>query len=112
MLLATLAQWRRGLHIQGREGPREDFDDVPHRVQRFGKGEVIFHLMEPQTGLASYWRGESRHKKPFPNGIQMNVSRPSLHRELRRLESAGTIAYHPPTIEIHNAVELRDVLGR
>ena len=30
----------------------------------------------------------------------MNVSRPSLHRELRKLEEAGIIAYVPPMITI------------
>ena len=32
--------------------------------------------------------------------MMMNVSRPSLHRELKRLESEGVLSYHPPVIEI------------
>jgi Mn-dependent DtxR family transcriptional regulator len=32
--------------------------------------------------------------------MMMNVSRPSLHRELKRLDTEGVIAYLPPVIEI------------
>lgn len=42
----------------------------------------------------------------------MNVSRPSLHRELRRMEKEGIIAYTPPTVTINNADALQDVLSR
>ena len=41
----------------------------------------------------------------------MNVSRPSLHRELKRLESTGSITYSPPLIEILDAEALQDVLS-
>ncbi len=41
----------------------------------------------------------------------MNVSRTSLHRELRKLEAEGAIAYRPPTIEIRDMATLRDVLS-
>ena len=40
----------------------------------------------------------------------MNVSRSSLHRELKKLEEAGLIACHPPTIEILDPEELQKVL--
>ena len=30
----------------------------------------------------------------------MNVSRPSLHRELKRLEDTGILAYHLPTVSL------------
>jgi CRP-like cAMP-binding protein len=41
----------------------------------------------------------------------MNVSRPSLHRELKKLEGDGIITYAPPAIEILNAEALQDVLS-
>ena len=42
----------------------------------------------------------------------MNVSRPSLHRELKRLESEQIVSYSPPTIGILNQQALQDVLSR
>ena len=42
----------------------------------------------------------------------MNVSRPSLHRELRKLEEAGIIAYVPPVITIIDVDALQDVLSK
>lgn len=42
----------------------------------------------------------------------MNVSRPSLHRELKRLESENTISYSPPIIKILNQEALQDVLSQ
>ena len=41
----------------------------------------------------------------------MNVSRPSLHRELKRLASAGIIACSPLYIEILDPVALQNVLN-
>ena len=42
----------------------------------------------------------------------MNVSRPSLHRELKRLESEKIISYAPPSIEILNQEALLEVLSQ
>lgn len=42
----------------------------------------------------------------------MNVSRSSLHRELKKMETAGMITYDPPTIEIHDPESLQHVLSR
>ena len=42
----------------------------------------------------------------------MNVSRSSLHRELKKLEDDGIIAYTPPMVEIHDEAALQDVLGK
>ena len=42
----------------------------------------------------------------------MNVSRPSLHRELKKLEAEGMISYLPPTIIITDYDKLQDVLSR
>ena len=42
----------------------------------------------------------------------MNVSRPSLHRELRKLEEAGIITYTPHMITIIDREALQDVLSK
>ena len=42
----------------------------------------------------------------------MNVSRPSLHRELRKLEESGIITYAPPMITIIGTDALQDVLSQ
>lgn len=43
--------------------------------------------------------------------MMMNVSRPSLHRELKRLESEGMIAYQPPVIELLDREEVERILS-
>ena len=43
--------------------------------------------------------------------MSMNVSRPSLHRELRKLEAQGIISYKPPVIKINDFEALEEVLG-
>ena len=42
----------------------------------------------------------------------MNVSRTSLHRELKKMEEEGLISYSHPQIRILNHAALQDVLGR
>ena len=42
----------------------------------------------------------------------MNVSRSSLHRELKKLETDGLISFAPPVIEIHDFEALQNVLSR
>jgi CRP-like cAMP-binding protein len=42
----------------------------------------------------------------------MNVSRPSLHRELKKLESEGILVYSSPTIEILDKDALQNVLSQ
>ena len=42
----------------------------------------------------------------------MNVSRSSLHRELKKLETDGIITYEPPTIEILDPAALQNVLSK
>lgn len=42
----------------------------------------------------------------------MNVSRSSLHRELKKLETDGLISYAPPVIEIHDPEALQNVLSK
>ncbi len=43
--------------------------------------------------------------------MMMNVSRPSLHRELKNLELRGIVSYTPPVILIKDAVKLQEILG-
>ena len=43
--------------------------------------------------------------------MMMNVSRPSLHRELKRLESEGVVSYQPPVIEILDREGLQNILS-
>ena len=42
----------------------------------------------------------------------MNVSRSSLHRELKKLEAEGIISYDPPTVKIHDPERLQNVLSK
>ena len=42
----------------------------------------------------------------------MNVSRSSLHRELKKLEADGILSYAPPTIEILDSDALQNVLSK
>ena len=42
----------------------------------------------------------------------MNVSRSSLHRELKKLEAEGIISYDPPTVKIHDPERLQGVLSK
>ena len=43
--------------------------------------------------------------------MMMNVSRPSLHRELKNLELRNIISYEPPAILIRDAEKLQQILG-
>ena len=60
-----------------------------------------------QTGKSQVQIPESVSKW----AMMMNVSRPSLHRELKRLELQGVISYKPPLIEICDPERLRQVLS-
>ena len=61
-------------------------------ARRTGKGTVRI------PGSVSNW------------SMRMNVSRPSLHRELKKLENRGVIAYRPPLIRILDDQALYDLL--
>lgn len=61
-----------------------------------------------QSGEASVRIPESVSKW----AMLMNVSRPSLHRELKRLESENIITYSPPIIRILNQDALQIVLSQ
>ena len=64
-------------------------------------------IRERQTGKNQIEIPESVSKW----AMMMNVSRPSLHRELKRLESEGMIAYQPPVIEIIDREGLERILS-
>ena len=54
---------------------------------------------------------------PIPESVSkwamlMNVSRPSLHREMKRLEQQGIIAYSSAVITIHDEEALQEVLSQ
>lgn len=71
---------------------------------------------------AAFWllmqaRQTNSSKVSIPESVSkwamlMNVSRPSLHRELKRLESEGIISYASPTITIRNPDALQEVLSQ
>ena len=71
---------------------------------------------------AAFWlllrvRQSGKDTVKIPDSISkwamlMNVSRPSLHRELKRLESEGIIAYVPPVVSILDPEALQDVLSK
>ena len=53
---------------------------------------------------------------PIPDSMTkwallLNVSRPSLHRELKRLESQNTIKLQPHHVKIQDSKALQDVLS-
>ena len=71
---------------------------------------------------AAFWllmqaRQSGKNAVRIPDSVSkwamlMNVSRPSLHRELKRLESEGILAYSPPTIRILDKDALQNVLSQ
>ncbi|MBO4220599.1 MAG: Crp/Fnr family transcriptional regulator [Clostridia bacterium] len=71
---------------------------------------------------AAYWllmqsKQIGKKKIDIPGSVSrwaiiLNVSRTSLHRELKRLESEGVISYSPPAIEILDQDALQDYLSQ
>ena len=71
---------------------------------------------------AAFWlltqaRQTGEDKVRIPGSVSnwamlMNVSRPSLHRELKRMEEGCIISYTPPLITIIDAVGLQDMLSQ
>ena len=71
---------------------------------------------------AAFWllmqaRQTGKRKVRIPGSVSkwamlMNVSRPSLHRELKKLEEQSVIAYQPPFIDIIHPDALQDVLSQ
>ena len=62
-------------------------------------------------------RQSGKNKVRIPESVSrwamiMNVSRPSLHRELKRLDSDGIISYAPPMIDILDSERLQMVLSQ
>lgn len=71
---------------------------------------------------AAFWmltqsRQTGKDKVRIPGSVSkwamlMNVSRPSLHRELKRMEDVGIISYDSPSIDILNPDKLQEILGQ
>lgn len=71
---------------------------------------------------AAFWllmqaRQTGKNKVHIPGSVSkwamlMNVSRPSLHRELKRMGDEGIITYDSPSIDILNPDKLQEVLGQ
>lgn len=71
---------------------------------------------------AAFWllmqvRQSGKNSVRIPDSVSkwamlMNVSRPSLHRELKRLESEGILKYLPPVIKILDKDALQNVLSQ
>jgi CRP-like cAMP-binding protein len=62
-------------------------------------------------------RQTGKHQIRIPESVSnwammMNVSRPSLHRELKAMEQAGMIAYSSSMIEIRRPDDLQKILGK
>ena len=53
---------------------REVLEAVPHQIQCYDKGEIIFRLMEDASRIGIILEGRVEAQKPFPNGSQINVS--------------------------------------
>ena len=53
---------------------RDDLEAVPHHIQCYDKGEIVFHLMEDAKRIGVILEGLMQAQKPFPNGSQVNVS--------------------------------------
>ena len=53
---------------------RDDLEAVPHHIQCYDKGEIVFHLMEDAKRIGVILEGRVQAQKPFPNGSQVNVS--------------------------------------
>ena len=70
---------------------------------------------------AAFWlltqaRQTGKNRVAIPGSVSkwsmmMNVSRPSLHRELKNLELRDIISYEPPVILIRDAEKLQQILG-
>ncbi len=70
----------------------------------------VFHLMGDADRIGS-------NVIRIPDSVSnwamiMNVSRSSLHRELKKLEADGIITYNPPAIEILAPESLQSVLSK
>ena len=71
---------------------------------------------------AAFWlltqaRQTGKNKVHIPGSVSkwamlMKVSRPSLHRELKRMEETGILAYDSPIVSILDADALQDILGQ
>lgn len=66
--------------------------------------------------LLVYYHQTGKTRFPIPESItkwamQLNVSRPSLHRELKKMQGKNMIHYDPPFIEILDSNELEKLIS-
>ena len=53
---------------------RVSLKETPHRILRFEKGEILFHLLDPASRIGLILEGRVEAQKAFPNGREINVS--------------------------------------
>ena len=53
---------------------RDDLEKIPHYIQCYDKGELVFQLMESAERIGIVLEGHVQAQKTFPNGSQVNVS--------------------------------------
>lgn len=53
---------------------QERLQAVPYSIQRYEKGETVFHLMEEAARIGIVLTGRVQAQKTFANGSQVNVS--------------------------------------
>lgn len=115
---------------------RDDLMQLMHRDARIMENVITemasaTHMLQQRLELFSYngiaqkaafWllhqaRQTKGNTVPIPGSVSrwamlMNVSRPSLHRELKHLEAQGVLAYAPPVIEILDQDALQRILNQ
>lgn len=87
---------------------RENLETVPHHIQCYARGEIIFGLMEEATRIGIILEGRVQAQKPFPNGSQINFSArvpgeiigPAAVFSRSRRYPCAVIALDPATIMI------------
>ena len=53
---------------------RDDLEAVPHHIQCYDKGEIVFHLMGDANRIGVILEGRVQAQKPCQNGRQVNVA--------------------------------------
>lgn len=129
------AVWKSGKVTTGHMLARCGYDAAPRehltwRIRLWDENDQPGEMLQQRLELFSYsgiaqkaafWlltraRQTGKHQIMIPESVSkwammMNVSRPSLHRELKRLESEGMIAYQPPVIELLDREGLERILS-
>ena len=88
---------------------------IPRSNEEYARGKALYSRWAQNVvkmgGSVSAEHGIGKLKMSMTKwALTLNVSRPSLHRELRKLEAMGFVRYRPPDIEILDAEGLRSTL--